>query len=110
MHELAVAESVLESITSRTADRRVVAVHLEVGRLSGVHAESLKFCFDLAAAGTPVEGAAIDVLESAGRARCRSCAQEFGLDHLILLCPCGSADVLIVAGADLKILSVEVSR
>jgi hydrogenase nickel incorporation protein HypA/HybF len=28
---------------------------------------------------------------------------------LILLCPCGSADVEVVAGRDLKILSMEVS-
>jgi hydrogenase nickel incorporation protein HypA/HybF len=28
---------------------------------------------------------------------------------LILLCPCGSADVEVLAGRDLKILSMEVS-
>jgi hydrogenase nickel incorporation protein HypA/HybF len=28
---------------------------------------------------------------------------------VILLCPCGSADVEVVAGRDLKILSMEVS-
>jgi hydrogenase nickel incorporation protein HypA/HybF len=44
-----------------------------------------------------------------GAARCRTCAKEFELHDLILLCPCGSADVEVLAGRDLKILSMEVS-
>jgi hydrogenase nickel incorporation protein HypA/HybF len=31
------------------------------------------------------------------------------MSDLILLCPCGSADVEVLAGRDLKILSMEVS-
>ena len=44
-----------------------------------------------------------------GEARCRSCGIGFELNDLILLCPCGSADVDVLAGRDLKILSMEVS-
>lgn len=110
MHELAIAEKVLETITARTADRKVRAVRLEVGKLAGVSADSLRFCFDLAAAGTGVDGAVLEIVEPPGRARCQSCSEEFALDDLILLCACGSSDVRVVAGAELRILSVEVSR
>ena len=44
-----------------------------------------------------------------GEARCRSCGASFELTDSILLCPCGSADVEVLAGRDLKILSMEVS-
>jgi hydrogenase nickel incorporation protein HypA/HybF len=110
MHELAIAENVLDTITARTADRKVHAVRLEVGRLSGVSADSLRFCFELAAAGTAVDGAVLDIVEPPGRAHCQACSREFGLEDLILLCPCGSSDVRVLAGAELRILSVEVSR
>jgi hydrogenase nickel incorporation protein HypA/HybF len=110
MHELAIAENVLDTITARTADRKVHVVRLEVGKLSGVSADSLRFCFELAAAGTAADGAVLDIVEPAGRARCRTCAQEFVLEDLILLCACGSSDVRVLAGDELRILSVEVSR
>ena len=45
----------------------------------------------------------------ARRGRCRSCGAEFELADLILLCPCGSADVDVLTGRDLRILSMEVS-
>lgn len=77
MHELAIAESVLSTITARTGDRPVREVRLEVGRLSGISADSLRFCFELAAAGTCIDGAALDIAEPPGRGRCRTCAEEF---------------------------------
>jgi hydrogenase nickel incorporation protein HypA/HybF len=110
MHELAIAESVLDAITARTGERRVREVRLEIGRLSGISAESLRFCFELAATGTGADGAALDIVEPPGRARCRTCAEEFVVDDRILLCACGSADVRILSGEELRILSVEVSR
>ena len=42
-----------------------------------------------------------------GRAHCRTCAREFDLPDLILLCPCGSADVAVLSGAELEISSVD---
>jgi hydrogenase nickel incorporation protein HypA/HybF len=110
MHELAIAESVLETITARTGDRQVSEVRLEIGQLSGVSVDSLRFCFELAAAGTGVDGAALDIVEPEGRAGCRTCAEEFLLADRILLCACGSSDVQVLAGEELRILSVQVSR
>lgn len=109
MHELAIAESVLDAITARTAERKVHAVCLEIGKLSGVSPDSLRFCFELAAAGTGIDGAVLDIIEPAGRARCGSCSQEFAVADLILLCACGSSDVQILAGDELRIISVKVS-
>ena len=86
MHELAIAESVVEAILERTEQRQVTTVRLAVGRLSGVVPDALEFCFELATAGTPLEGATLEIVEPSGRAHCRGCDREFEKDDLILLC------------------------
>jgi hydrogenase nickel incorporation protein HypA/HybF len=71
--------------------------------------DSMQFCFGLATEGTLADGARLDLDVQPGSARCRTCGDEFVLPDLILLCPCGSADVEVLAGRDLRILSMEVS-
>lgn len=108
VHELAIAQSVVESVLDHTGDRTVTTVRLQVGRLAGVVPESLSFCFELAASGTTLDGADLIIAQPAGRACCHTCGAEFCLDDLILLCPCGSADVDVTAGRELQVMSVEV--
>ena len=73
MHELAIAESVVSSVLERTGDSRVSVVRLRVGRLSGVVPDALTFCFELAAAGTTLEGATLEIAASAaGRTAARA--------------------------------------
>jgi hydrogenase nickel incorporation protein HypA/HybF len=109
MHELSLTQSVVDAVAERMDGARVAAVCLEIGRLSGVVADSVRFCFDVVCAGTTLEGARLDIVEPEGRARCRDCAAEFGLPDPFPLCPCGSADVEITAGRELRIRSVEVA-
>ena len=109
MHELAIAESVVDTVTQRLPGAKITRVHLEIGALSGVVPDSIKFCFDLATEGTPLEGAALEITEPPARCRCRACGTEFRPDPPIVLCPCGSADVAVLGGEELKILSVQVA-
>ena len=109
MHELAIAESVADTVTQRLPGAKVTCVRLEIGALSGVVAESIRFCFDLATEGTGLEGAALEITEPPARCLCRSCGTEFRPDPPIVLCPCGSADVAVLGGEELKILSVQVA-
>ena len=108
MHELAIAESLVEAVQARTGGQTVRSVRLQVGRLSGVVPEALMFAFELAAQGTLLEGAHLVIDEPAGRLHCRTCQADQGNDDLILLCACGSADVEVTAGRELALLSVEV--
>ncbi len=109
MHELAIAASVVASVLERTGDRHVSVVRLRVGRLAGVVPDALSFCFELATAGTPLEGASLEIAEQHGRAHCRSCTADFDCDDAILLCDCGSADVQLLSGRELAVTSVEVA-
>jgi hydrogenase nickel incorporation protein HypA/HybF len=108
VHELAITQSVVDAVVERVAPARVTAVHLTIGRVSGVDVEAVRFCFDLVAAGTVVEGARLDVAEPAGRAHCRRCGADFAVDDLVLLCPCGSVDVELREGGELLVRAVEV--
>ncbi len=107
MHELAITQSVVDMVLERTAGRRIATVHLQVGQLSGVVPDAMQFCYEIVTAGTALEGSFLEVDATAGRGRCRTCGDDFTLEQLILLCPCGSADVQILAGRELQVTSVE---
>jgi hydrogenase nickel incorporation protein HypA/HybF len=107
MHELAITQSVVNLVAERTAGRRVGLVRLEVGELSGVVPDAMEFCYELLTSGTSLEGSMLVIEQTPGTAHCRSCGQHFALHDLILLCPCGSAEVELVAGCELRVLSVE---
>ncbi len=109
MHELAIAESVVDAVTQRLPGATVTRVHLEIGALSGVVPDSIRFCFDLATEGTGLAGAQLKITEQPARCRCRGCGSEFQPDTPIVLCPCGSADVAVLGGEELKIVSVQVA-
>ena len=81
------------------------AVHAE----SGVVPDAVRFCFDLVTTGTSLDGAVLEIDEPRGRVVCRRCAVEFDTDEVLALCPCGSADVELLQGRELRIRSVEVA-
>jgi hydrogenase nickel incorporation protein HypA/HybF len=109
MHELAITESVVEAVTERLPGARVLCVRLEIGALSGVVTDSVRFCFDLVTEGTGLEGARLEITQAAGRCHCRVCRADFEPDGPIALCPCGSPEITVLAGQELKITSVQVA-
>jgi hydrogenase nickel incorporation protein HypA/HybF len=109
VHELSITQRVVDLVTDHAGDSKVLAVHLTVGRLSGVVPDAVRFCFDLLIEGTPLEGARLDIDQPAGLAHCGDCGADFTLTDLVLLCPCGSADVELLAGRELRVTSLEVA-
>ena len=109
MHEYGITETVVAAIVTQVPDATVTCVHLEIGSLSGVAADSVRLYFDMAAEGTNLEGARLDISEVTARCRCGSCGEEFTPDGPIPLCACGSADVTVLSGGEMRILSVEVA-
>ncbi len=109
MHELTVTQSVVDAVVDRMGDAKITSVVLEIGKLSGIEPDSVQFCFEIVAGGTTLEGAALRIVELAGEGKCRTCAEMLEFDDRIVLCSCGSADVEVLAGTELRIRSVEVS-
>src|SRR5258706_12451880 len=103
MHELAITEEVVRIVGERAGARKVRRVVLEIGKLSSVLPDAVRFCFDLCAEGPPAEGAALEILEPPGLGRCRECGGEVKLDRPFGRCACGSSDLEWVSGDELKI-------
>jgi hydrogenase nickel incorporation protein HypA/HybF len=111
MHELAIAESVLQ-IARRHADgRRIVAVELKVGHLRQVVPSALTFAFDLMAKETEAEGAALVIEEIPAAGRCRTCDADAVLPDFPLQCArCGGLDIEVTEGEELLVDSLELEE
>ena len=110
MHEMSLVADVVALVERRTTGRHVTEVRLRVGALTGVLPDAMQFCFEMATAGTRLDGASLELETVPGRIGCRTCGAESPCDDHVLLCACGSADVSVVAGDDLVVTSVAVRR
>ncbi|GID30416.1 hydrogenase maturation nickel metallochaperone HypA/HybF [Paractinoplanes brasiliensis] len=108
MHELSIAESVVAAVCERAGDRRVHSVRMRIGAFTAVVPDAMQFCFGLAVEGTVADGARLDIEHRPGAVHCRACGADTDLADMLLLCPCGSADVAVTAGRELQIVSMEV--
>lgn len=106
---MSLTESVVSAVSERLPDARVVRIRLEIGRLAGVVADSVRFCFEIVAAGTGLEGAELEIVEPPGVAHCRRCDAMIELRDTVLLCTCGSADLEVLGGTEMLIKEVEVA-
>lgn len=108
MHELAITQSIVDAVVESTGDARVRLVRLRIGQLSGVFPDAVRFCFELVAAETSMADAQLEISEPIGQAHCRGCDVTFETSDPIVLCACGSADVEVIGGRELRVTSVEV--
>jgi hydrogenase nickel incorporation protein HypA/HybF len=113
MHELAIAESVLE-IVERTArangSERVATVWLEIGALSHVEPEALRFCFDAVTRGGPAERARLEIATIPGKAWCMPCGELVPLAGLGESCPvCGSYQLRVSQGEEMRVKEIEIA-
>jgi len=109
MHELGIAQEIVEIVCAQAGGARVKRIVLQIGKLSAVLPEAVRFCFDLCTEGTIAEGAELEIVEPAGVARCRMCNGEVMLDRPFGQCGCGSTDLEWLSGEELKIQTVEVA-
>jgi hydrogenase nickel incorporation protein HypA/HybF len=109
MHELGIAQAVVAMVCEYADSRgRVTRVVLEIGKLSAVLPDAIRFCFDLCSEGTVVAGAELEILELPGRARCRECGSAVTLEQPLGHCECGSSDLEWLSGEELRIKEFEV--
>jgi hydrogenase nickel incorporation protein HypA/HybF len=110
MHELGITRNIVAIVSDAAQGRRVRRVTLEVGALSGVMADAIAFCFDVVAAGTPLEGAELHIRNIEGRGRCNACGAEFATATLYTPCPCGSRQIARLQGEELIIKTMELEE
>jgi hydrogenase nickel incorporation protein HypA/HybF len=111
MHEMSLAQSIVE-IVERTAAAngggRVSAVRLEIGALSHVEVEALRFCFDAVTRGGAAEGARLELDSPPGQAWCMPCGATVLLARLGDACPhCGSHQLQVTQGEEMRVKDIE---
>jgi hydrogenase nickel incorporation protein HypA/HybF len=109
MHELGITQEIVELVSTHARGARVKRVVIEIGRLTAILPDAVRFCFDLCSADTVAEGALLEVIETLGRARCRSCGAHTEFQDTFGCCGCGSFDLEWLAGLELKISEVELA-
>ena len=103
MHELGITQEVIEIVSRRANGAKVRRVVLEIGKLTAVLPDAVRFCFDVCAEDTVAAGAVLDIIETPGLARCRACGGEVTLDRPFGVCSCGSSDLDWVSGEELRV-------
>jgi hydrogenase nickel incorporation protein HypA/HybF len=110
MHELSITRNIVAIVAEAAAGRPVRRITLEIGKLSGVLPEAVRFCFDVVAEGTALQGAALEIREPEGRARCRDCGAAFAIATLWAACGCGSRDLERLHGEELLVKTMELEE
>ena len=111
MHELSIAQALIEIVDRHAGGRRVTRVEVKVGRLRQVVPDALDFAFELIAQGTPVEGAELVLEDVSAAGTCASCGSDTPLPELPLACRrCGSFDVEVTQGEELRVEALEIEE
>jgi len=112
MHEMSLAESVLQIIednAARQGFRRVSAVYVELGRLAGVEVEALRFAFDAVTRDSVADGARLEIIDVPGQGWCLNCSETVPIDQLYDACPrCGAYQVHPSQGIDMRVKELAV--
>ena len=111
MHELAIAQSIIEKVETAArahASSCVKKIVLRIGAFTGIVGEALEFSFDVAKKGTLAADAELEIEIVPLRKKCSSCGEVAGSkDEPNFLCPQCLRPVQILAGRELQIAYIE---
>lgn len=111
MHEMGITQGILAAsieAAENAGATRITEIRITIGDLTEIQTFALDFAFESLSPGTMAEGAKLTVTELSPRSKCRSCGNEYDHDRFEMLCPqCGSMDVELLQGRELRIDSIE---
>lgn len=111
MHELSVTQSIVDACCERANGARVLRVMLEIGTLSCVMPDALRFCYDVVVRDTELEGSELEIIRIPGFSRCRDCGHDVEMDDVLTSCECGSGNLERPRGGDaLRVKSIEIEE
>lgn len=109
---MSLAEGVLQIVEEAAREHgftSVRSVRLELGQLSAVEVEALRFCFDVVVRDTLAEGARLEIETVPGVGWCMMCSASVPLSALYESCPlCGGHQVQPTAGTEMRVKDLEV--
>jgi hydrogenase nickel incorporation protein HypA/HybF len=89
--------------------RRVGVVRLEIGRLSQVEVEAMRFAFEVVQRGTVAEGARLEIVETDGTAWCLRCSAPVVIARRGDPCPvCQSWQLQVTGGDRMRVIDIQI--
>jgi hydrogenase nickel incorporation protein HypA/HybF len=113
MHELSIAISLVEAAEEemqKLGSVQVLAIHLELGRLSGVVRDALEFSYQIACEDTPLAGSRLVIEEIPVLIDCPICKVPREIVSLQEFCcaVCGAAGGTVLRGRELRVAALEI--
>jgi hydrogenase nickel incorporation protein HypA/HybF len=114
VHELSIAESILDAV------RKEIALHpgtvptrvgVKVGSMAAIDPGALTFCFEAVVAGTDWANLKLDTNVIPARRICNTCRNVFEVEDYNSICPaCASGETLPDGGDELDLEYLEVEN
>ena len=112
MHELSIAQGILDIVYQNLPKDRTVtvrSVRLRIGAIGGVVTDSLEFCFSAITAGTPMEGVALEIERVPLVVHCNACGKDSEIEQTMFACPsCNGVDLRMVSGNEMQVKDIEI--
>lgn len=112
MHETAICQGIVDIICNAQKEhgfRRASRIRVEIGALSAVDPDALRTSFLPVSAGTPAEGATLEIEEPPGKAWCMDCSMAVTLSRRADPCPnCGRYHLVVQSGDEMRVMDMEV--
>jgi hydrogenase nickel incorporation protein HypA/HybF len=110
---MSLAEGVLQLIEDAAREQdfaKVTTVWLEIGQLSGVEVEAMKFCFDAVTRDSIADGASLEIIALPGVGWCMECSLTMPMAEVFGECPqCGGHRLQVTGGTEMRVKELEVA-
>ncbi len=114
MHEMGIANSVLEAVRTemgRYPGMFPCKVGVRIGELAAIDQDALRFCFDAIILETDLASLELAIEICPRRHRCQACTQEFVVRDYNSRCPhCASLETTCISGDELELAYLEVEE
>lgn len=121
MHELSMADAIVKTVldaAEKNQAEEILEVTIEVGKLTMLNPEQLKFLLDVLTEDTLLESADIIIEEIPVEIKCNSCSYTGSTnlddsDHYLLIvkCPeCGERDLEVISGRECNVKNIKIEK
>jgi hydrogenase nickel incorporation protein HypA/HybF len=114
MHEMGIANSVLEAVRTEMGlhpGTYPCKVGVRIGEMAAIDPEALRFCFEAIILGTDLESLALGIEVCPRRHRCQLCGREFIVRDYDSRCPqCASLETTCISGDELELAYLEIEE
>ncbi len=121
MHEISIAGAIVDAVIEAAKKhnaKKVNEVFIEIGELTALNPEQLKFIFETITRDTVAEGARYDIHVVKPLIECRECSYKGPIEFFerlhfflpVIKCPsCGETDVDIIAGRECCVRKIKIN-